>query len=144
MFYAAGTPTWVAGTRLNFYVQLRDASSINVSTSLLTNLTVRCVADPSAPPNASFCLDGPWISPVGLGCYHVVLRVGTIWWVVCGSWAFQRFAGTMDGNGMSINDQFGTICRFSTGSPGVHQVVCLLSEDQCHYYIHRLLKPCGL
>ncbi|KAF6250859.1 hypothetical protein COO60DRAFT_1464784 [Scenedesmus sp. NREL 46B-D3] len=69
---------WVAGQPIKLFVQLRDAQNTNVSTAFDNQLRVVCSTDPSAPTNASFCLETPWIIPHGNGLYAVRLTVGTI------------------------------------------------------------------
>eukprot|EP00879_Flechtneria_rotunda_P028243 GHRR01030335.1.p1 GENE.GHRR01030335.1~~GHRR01030335.1.p1 ORF type:complete len:280 (+),score=47.11 GHRR01030335.1:1296-2135(+) len=74
-----GGSTWLAGQPVQFFVQLRDSQSNNVSNVFNVPLRITCVPDPNAPANSSFCTDPPLVVPVAPGCFSVTLTVGVIW-----------------------------------------------------------------
>lgn len=65
---------------VRFYIQLKDAQQVNVSESVDGLLSVACVTTPPARGNATFCLEEPWLTPMGSGLYMASLTVGTIWY----------------------------------------------------------------
>lgn len=51
----------------------------NSSAGFDPELHVACATDTTAPPNSSFCVEGPWTIALGAGRYQISLKVGTIW-----------------------------------------------------------------
>lgn len=76
---ADANTTWEAGSAVQLFVQLRDANATNVTADFDPRLQAGCRTDPTAPVNASFCIDGPFIVPLGKGAYSIHVTFGTIW-----------------------------------------------------------------
>eukprot|EP00877_Chromochloris_zofingiensis_P009969 jgi/Chrzof1/5225/Cz15g17120.t1 len=79
LVYGAGLSNVTAGAETQFYIQLRDSSSVNVTAPSDSMLSVTCVSDPSAGSTASFCAARPAMQPAGGGLYIITYTAGTIW-----------------------------------------------------------------